>query len=167
MFGLTLEKLVLVALVAAVVIGPQRLPEYTRKLAATLRSLRDLLQTARAQTEAELGVPLARTTALDLRQYSPRHLVREALKEPAPAVPTADPDPAERDRLLAEAARVRPGQRYLVTGSAAHPRRLRLDTLPVDDPRRLAAEVAPDVTPDVTPEVAPDVEEARVDAAAC
>lgn len=140
MLGLTLEKLVLVGLVAALVVGPHRLPEHARRLAATLRSLRSLLDAARTQAETELGVPLDR--ARDLTRYQPRRLVQDALREPAAAAPGAAghaPEPIH-DPRVAEAASIRPGQVWLVTGSAAHPRRIRLADLPEGDPRRLASE---------------------------
>src|SRR6478735_1127426 len=132
MFGLTFEKLFLVAIVAGVVIGPQRLPLYAHRLAEAVRALRGLVETSRSQAEAELGVSLQRADweSLDLRQYDPRRVVRDALRE--------EPTPAP----VAEASGVRPGQRYVVTGSAAHPRRVRIDALPDNDPRRAAAETA-------------------------
>ena len=142
MFGLTFEKLLLVAVLAGLLIGPRRLPEYAHRLAETVRAVRRVLEDSRTAAHQDLGVPLAREEweALDLRQYDPRRIVREALSTPA-ATPQ-DPD------LLAQAARVRPGQEYLVTGSAAHPRRVRIAALPADDPRRRAAEgpTAPDAT---------------------
>lgn len=135
MFGLTFEKLFLVAIIAGVVIGPERLPLYAHKLGETVRALRGLVETSRAQVEAEMGVPLQREQweSLDLRQYDPRRIVREALEEPV--TPSADQAAIEE-----EARRVRPGQTYLVTGSAAHPRRTLIASLPADDPRRIAAE---------------------------
>lgn len=133
MFGLTFEKLFLVVLIAGVVIGPQRLPLHAHKFGETIRRLRRLLDDTRARTETELGVTRAEWEALDLRQFHPRHLVREALQEP---------ESEAYAEVLAQARRVRPGQQYLVTGSAAHPMRIRLDALHPEDPRRLAAEVS-------------------------
>ncbi len=128
MFGLTFEKLLLVAVVAGVLIGPQRLPHYAHELARLVRSLRDLVETARVRAEQDTGVSLQRSD-WDLTQYDPRRIVRDAMREPS-VVP---------DDLAEQASRVRPGQRYVVTGSAAHPHRVPIDSLPVDDPRRLAA----------------------------
>lgn len=143
MFGLTFEKLFLVALIAGVVIGPQRLPLYAHKVGETIRGLRRLLDDTRARTETELGVTRAEWEALDLRQFHPRHIVREALHEPVPTDETAEESaPDAYAEVLEQARRVRPGQQFLVTGSAAHPVRIRLDSLHPDDPRRLAAEVS-------------------------
>lgn len=144
MFGLTLEKLVVVALVAGLVLGPQRLQEYAHSLARTIRTFRDVVQRERVRAEADLGIPLDRTAwdSLDLRQYDPRRIVRDALEEPVrPNEAEPGSTSAEMEELIAAAAHVRPGQRYLVTGDAAHPRRIRIDSLPADDPRRVAAEV--------------------------
>lgn len=144
MFGLTLEKLVVVALVAGLVLGPQRLQEYAHSLARTIRTFRDVVQRERIRAEADLGIPLDRTAwdSLDLRQYDPRRIVRDALEEPVrPSEGESDRSFAETEQLIAAAAHIRPGQRYLVTGDAAHPRRIRIDSLPVDDPRRVAAEI--------------------------
>jgi sec-independent protein translocase protein TatB len=131
MFGLTVEKLFLVAIVAGVLIGPQRLPLYAHELARLVRSSRSALETARARAETDAGVPL-RSSEWDLTQYDPRRIVREALQDP----------PAPRDEAAEQALRVRPGQTHVVTGSAAHPRRVRVDALAVDDPRRIAAAAA-------------------------
>lgn len=158
MFGLTFDKLLLVMLVAGIVIGPQRLPMYARQFAEIVRAMRSLVETTRAAAEAEMGVSLQRSdwTALDPRKYDPRRIVRDVLEDPtgttqAPTIQASGEESlAAADRsqdaefpadaaLVLEASRVRPGQRYLVTGSAAHPRRILIDSLPADDPRRIAA----------------------------
>lgn len=138
MFGLTFEKLLMVAVLAGVLIGPQRLPHYAHQLARTIRAFRDVVETTRTQAEREMGVSL-KPGEWDLAQYDPRRIVREAMKEPAGAATVAATDPR-----VEEAQRVRPGQKYLVTGSAAHPRRVLIESLPEDDPRRMAAEVGVD-----------------------
>nr|WP_296769000.1 twin-arginine translocase TatA/TatE family subunit [Rhodococcus sp. (in: high G+C Gram-positive bacteria)] len=145
MFGLTIEKLLLVGLVAGLVIGPQRLPLYAQQLGATIRGLRRMLESARTTTEHDLGVSLARTewNAFDPRQYDPRRIVREALSDTPPTAVTTLPEPATTvtPEMLAEAERVRPGQKYLITGSSAHPHRVLIESLATDDPRRLASQI--------------------------
>ncbi|WP_256990860.1 preprotein translocase [Rhodococcus sp. 06-235-1A] len=135
MFGLTFEKLFLVAIVAGFVLGPSRLPGYAHQLARAVRSVRRFVDTTRSAAEDEMGVPLRRSEweSLDLRQYDPRRIVSDALREPD--------SPSEQ--VLAEAARVRPGQKYLITGPASHPRRILIASLPDNDPRRIAAQVVP------------------------
>ena len=150
MFGLTFEKLLLLAIIAGIVIGPHNLPVYAQKFAGTVRSLRAFIEATRSQAESEMGVSLQRADwdALNLRQYDPRRIVREVLDETASTTPST-PDMAQTTGtplasepapvLMAEASRVRPGQKYIVTGSASHPVRIRIDSLPLDDPRRIAA----------------------------
>jgi len=151
MFGLTFEKLFLVAIIAGIVIGPQNLPLYAQKLADTVRSLRAFVEMTRSRAEREMGVSLQRADweSLNLRQYDPRQIVREVLDETGSTTPPdanvaespGTPVPAEtRPALAAEASRIRPGQKYIVTGSAAHPTRILIDSLPLDDPRRIAAD---------------------------
>ena len=137
MFGLTFEKLFLVAIIAGFVLGPQRLPGYAHRLGRAVRTLRHFVDSTRSTAEAEMGVPLRRSEweSLDLKQYDPRRIVADALRENNTATPT-NPD------LVAEAARVRPGQKYLITGPSSHPRRVLIESLPENDPRRLAAEIS-------------------------
>ena len=137
MFGLTFEKLFLVAIIAGFVLGPQRLPGYAHRLGRAVRTLRHFVDSTRSTAEAEMGVPLRRSEweSLDLRQYDPRRIVADALRENDTATAT-DPD------LVAEAARVRPGQKYLITGPSSHPRRVLIESLPENDPRRIAAEAS-------------------------
>ncbi|KQU32242.1 Sec-independent protein translocase subunit TatA/TatB [Rhodococcus sp. Leaf233] len=143
MFGLTLEKLFLVAIIAGFVLGPQRLPGYAHRLGRAVRTLRHFVDSTRSTAEAEMGVPLRRSEweSLDLKQYDPRRIVADALRENDvlrendTALPT-DPD------MVAEAARVRPGQKYLITGPSSHPRRVLIESLPENDPRRIAAEAS-------------------------
>lgn len=143
MFGLTIEKILLVGLFAGLVIGPHRIPHYAQQLGETIRGVRRILESARATTENDLGVSLARTewNAFDPRQYDPRRIVREALSDTPPTAIVTHPDTATAvtPEMLAEAERVRPGQKYLITGSSAHPIRVLIESLPTGDPRRLAA----------------------------
>lgn len=91
MFGLTLEKLFVIGILAAVIIGPQRLPLYTQKAAKLIAQFKAFISTTRERAEAEIGVPLdpKKWEELDLKQYDPRRIVREALVAPAVPVPAA------------------------------------------------------------------------------
>ncbi|MBY6352324.1 Sec-independent protein translocase subunit TatA/TatB [Rhodococcoides corynebacterioides] len=132
MFGLTLEKLFLVAVIAGVVLGPARLPDYARQLARGVRSLRQFVDTTRAAAEQDLGMPLRRSEweSVNLRQYDPRRIVRDALEEPSPVT---------KNETTEQAAQMRPGQKYVVAGTSSHPIRVPIDALDADDPRRIAA----------------------------
>ncbi|MGV8875429.1 MAG: twin-arginine translocase TatA/TatE family subunit [Rhodococcus sp. (in: high G+C Gram-positive bacteria)] len=143
MFGLTFEKLFLVAIIAGFVLGPSRLPGYARQLGQAVRNLRQFVDTTRSAAETDLGVPLRRTDweSLNLRQYDPRRIVTDALDDSNSPAPEPTPKATASEDVIAEAGRVRPGQKYLITGSASHPRRVLIESLPDDDPRRIAAQV--------------------------
>ncbi|MBY4401949.1 preprotein translocase [Rhodococcus fascians] len=143
MFGLTFEKLFLVAIIAGFVLGPQRLPGYAHRLGRAVRTLRHFVDSTRSTAEAEMGVPLRRSEweSLDLKQYDPRRIVADALRKNDALRENDTATPADPE-LVAEAARVRPGQKYLITGPSSHPRRVLIESLPENDPRRLAAEAS-------------------------
>lgn len=120
MFGLTIEKLFLVALLAAVIIGPRRLPEYAGKLGRLLRRLIVLAGDAARRAEQETGVATIRQewTALDPRQYDPRRIIREAWVA-AESTELAEP------RVEASVDDTRaPSGTWVIAGSSGHPRRV-------------------------------------------
>ena len=83
MFGISGSEFLVIILVAVFVVGPQRLPEYTRKLTQMVRQLRVFLDNARSQIAEEVGPEMADLdlSSLDPRQYDPRKIVRDALGE--------------------------------------------------------------------------------------
>jgi sec-independent protein translocase protein TatB len=80
------ELLVLLVL-AAFLIGPERLPEYAEQVARLVRRLRDVTTGARARIKAELGPEFEDVdwSQFDPRRYDPRRIVREALLDEGPA----------------------------------------------------------------------------------
>ena len=88
MFGISGSEFLVIILVAVVVVGPQRLPEYTRKLTQMVRQLRVFLDNARSQIAEEVGPEMADLdlSSLDPRQYDPRKIVRDALGEDIDAI---------------------------------------------------------------------------------
>lgn len=94
MFGLTFEKLLLIGVIAAFVIGPQRLPEYAARLAGFVRQLRGMADGAKERMREEMGPEFDEVDwkKLDPRQYDPRRIIRDALlEEPGSAGPTLKP----------------------------------------------------------------------------
>jgi sec-independent protein translocase protein TatB len=93
-FGLTIEKLFLIGLVALLVVGPDRLPQYAAQLARLVKRLKGMAQGAESRLRDELGDDFDPTEwkKLDPRRYDPRRIIRDALvdEEPAP-VTTAKP----------------------------------------------------------------------------
>ena len=87
-FGISGSEFLVIILVAVIVVGPQRLPEYTRKLTQMVRQLRVFLDNARSQIAEEAGPEMADLdlSSLDPRQYDPRKIVRDALGEDIDAI---------------------------------------------------------------------------------
>ena len=86
-FGLTIEKLFLIGLVALLIVGPDRLPAYAAQLARLVKRLKGFAQGAESRLRDELGDDFDPTEwkKLDPRRYDPRRIIRDALvDEPAP-----------------------------------------------------------------------------------
>lgn len=88
-FGLTFEKLLLIGLIAVFLIGPDRLPAYSAKLARLIRSLRDMASGAKDRLREEMGPDFdeVQWKKLDPRQYDPRRIVRDALSDSPETTP--------------------------------------------------------------------------------
>jgi sec-independent protein translocase protein TatB len=92
-FGIGLPELMVIAIVAVVVFGPERLPEYARQAGKLVRQLRNLAQSAQSQLREELGPEYAdlRLADLDPRQAIRKHILEamdddDDFDEPPPAV---------------------------------------------------------------------------------
>ncbi len=83
MFGINPAEFIVLLAVAAVVLGPERLPEYAQGLARIVRQLRAMAQGAQKQVREEIGPEFDDIDwqKLDPRQYDPRKIVRDALSE--------------------------------------------------------------------------------------
>src|SRR6185503_8165074 len=68
--------MLVLAAVALIVFGPDKLPQLAKDAARMLRTLRDLAQGARSQLNDELGPEFA---DFDLRSLNPRTAIRNAL----------------------------------------------------------------------------------------
>ncbi|MFG6278419.1 twin-arginine translocase TatA/TatE family subunit [Microbacterium sp. 5K110] len=85
-FGLTIEKLLLIGVIAALVIGPERLPKYAESLARLTKRAKETMQGAKTRMRDEMGPDFDDVDwrKLDPRQYDPRRIIREALLEDTP-----------------------------------------------------------------------------------
>lgn len=94
-FGLTFDKLLIIGVIAIILIGPERLPQYAAQLARLVKSLRELANGAKDRMREEMGPEFDDVdwAKLDPRQYDPRRIIRDALLEepekPHSAVPRA------------------------------------------------------------------------------
>ncbi len=100
MFDVGLLELAVIALVAVIVLGPDRLPDLARQAAQLLHRVRGMAHSARDELRNELGPEYS---DLQLRDLDPRAIVRKHLTE---AMAEVDRDQAEKF----EADRLPPGQ---------------------------------------------------------
>ena len=81
MFGINGYELIILAILAVAILGPERLPEYASQLARLVRELRRMATGAREQLREEVGPEIDEVDwrKLDPRQYDPRRIIKEAL----------------------------------------------------------------------------------------
>ena len=81
LFDIHAWEAVILIVLAFVLIGPDRLPEYAAKLGRGVRQLRRLAEGAKVQLREQMGPEFDDIdwAAYDPRQYDPRRIVREAL----------------------------------------------------------------------------------------
>jgi sec-independent protein translocase protein TatB len=78
MFGIGPLELVVIAIVAVLVFGPDRLPEFARTAGRVLRQVRQMVTNAQNDLRNELGPEFA---DLELQDLNPRNFVRKHLLE--------------------------------------------------------------------------------------
>ena len=78
MFDIGTGELLALAVLALLVLGPEKLPEYAADAARFIRQLRKMANEARTEVTRELG-PELEGLDLDLRDLNPRSLVRKHL----------------------------------------------------------------------------------------
>ena len=83
MFGISAPEFIVLLAVAAVVLGPERMPQYAQQLGRLVRELRRMAQGASQQVRNEMGPEFDDIDwrKFDPRQYDPRRIVREALAD--------------------------------------------------------------------------------------
>jgi sec-independent protein translocase protein TatB len=86
--GINGTEMVILVVVALVVIGPKRLPEYAQKLRELVRQMRRMAEGAKDSVQRDFGDDFKDVDwqKLDPRQYDPRRIVREALVEEDAAI---------------------------------------------------------------------------------
>ncbi|WP_336648867.1 Sec-independent protein translocase TatB [Microbacterium sp. MMO-10] len=107
-FGITIEKLLVIGVIAALLVGPERLPRYAESFARLVKRAGDYLRGAKDRMREEVGPEIDELDwrKLDPRQYDPRRIIRDALMDdsPAPARPAAPAVAAETPAAAVPAA---------------------------------------------------------------
>ncbi|WP_344307315.1 twin-arginine translocase TatA/TatE family subunit [Brevibacterium samyangense] len=83
MFGINGSEMIILVVVALIVIGPQRLPEYAQQFKDFVKAMKRKADDARENVKRDFGDDFKDVDwqKLDPRQYDPRRIVREALQE--------------------------------------------------------------------------------------
>lgn len=81
LFGINGGEFIVLAVLAVVILGPEKLPEYAKKLANLVKEVRRMANGAKEQLREEVGDEVADIDwkKLDPRQYDPRRIIKEAL----------------------------------------------------------------------------------------
>jgi sec-independent protein translocase protein TatB len=86
LFDINGGEFLVILVLALVLVGPERLPQYAAQLARLVKRVRSFAADAKDRVSDELGPELADVdwSKLDPRQYDPRRIVRDALLDDGP-----------------------------------------------------------------------------------
>ncbi|MDF2093409.1 twin-arginine translocase TatA/TatE family subunit [Knoellia sp. 3-2P3] len=79
-------EFILLIVLAVLILGPERLPEYAAKLGRLVRQAKSMAESAKGQLREQMGPEFDDIDwrQYDPRQYDPRRIVREALLDDTP-----------------------------------------------------------------------------------
>ena len=97
MFGVGLPELAVIAFVAVLVFGPDKLPEFARQAGRMVRQVRKFAHEARDELREELGPEYA---DLELRDLDPRTIVRKHIVEAMNVAMLEDEEPVRTEPAL-------------------------------------------------------------------
>ena len=92
MFDLSIEKIIVLLVLAVVIFGPERLPKMIRQAGRALRDLRRLADNATRDLREGLGPEFADFDVADLhpKNFVRKHLLDEPEPDPVISQPTAE-----------------------------------------------------------------------------
>ena len=104
MFDIGTGEMLALAVLALLILGPEKLPQYAQEAARFLRQLRTMANEARTEVTRELGPEL---DGLDLSDLNPRALVRKHLLDPLDDDDDEDEDTGTRPTRSQQTSRHR------------------------------------------------------------
>ena len=100
-------EIIVLALAALFIFGPERLPDLAKDAAAGLKKVRTAVTGVRAQVNETLGDDLPELRDLDLRRYHPKTFIRSQLFEDDEPSPRSGSTAASAAAAAPRAARPR------------------------------------------------------------
>lgn len=101
MFGISATDLVIILVLAMLMFGPEKMPEYARKAARLFVYFRDIANNAKTTLRTELGPEYA---DLELRDLHPKTFIAKQLREEVALIEDAKRDLLEAQKTLKESA---------------------------------------------------------------
>ncbi|GAA4897141.1 sec-independent translocase [Tessaracoccus lubricantis] len=101
MFGISATDLVIILVLAVLMFGPEKLPEFSRKAARLFVFFRDVANNARSTLATELGPEYA---DLELRDLHPKAFIAKQLREEVALIEDAKRELLEAQHTLKESA---------------------------------------------------------------
>ena len=103
MFGISGTELLIIIVLAVLMFGPERLPEFSRKAARVFIYLRGIANNAQSTLRTELGPEFADLTLQDL---NPKSFVRKHLANEVAALEDAQREVMEATKSLGDATKL-------------------------------------------------------------
>lgn len=97
MFGIDGVDLLIILVLAVVMFGPEKLPQYSRKAARLFVYLRDVANNAKSTISSELGPEYAN---LELRDLNPKTFIAKQLRDEVALIDDAKRELQETQNLL-------------------------------------------------------------------
>lgn len=99
-------EFILLIVLAFIILGPQRMPEYAAKLARFVVQLRRMANDAKTQLKDQMGPEYEDLDwrQYDPRQYDPRRIVKQALMEPLEDAFSMDDQPSSATKATGAAS---------------------------------------------------------------
>lgn len=90
MFDIGLPEIAVILVVAVLVFGPERLPDFARQLGRLVRTVRQMADNAKADLQREMGTDFDEIRD-ELRGLDPRQAFRESIDSDPPVPQTPAP----------------------------------------------------------------------------
>lgn len=112
-FGINGGELIVLVVLALLLLGPEKIPQYLRTLREWIHKARVFAEGAKAQFKEETGTDFDDVDwqKYDPRQYDPRRVIREALSEPIEDIETSIQDAQDTVQDAADTVTAKPVER--------------------------------------------------------